>query len=419
MKKLLLLIIAFLPFIVQAQIITYSNGFEGAQSVFTTDPGSSWERGVPLMSRINTAHNGVKVWATDLDSNYQNNNTSPGSNYSNLYTPFFDIYPTDSVVLSFWHYIDVDSVLSMNSVKDGVNLSYRNSKNGVWILLGFMGDPFSTNWYNTQNAGVHLWFYEDSGWMFSKYVYRNNSHKDSLQFRFSLIHNVTSNQFHNNRNGWAIDDFKIDGYGKQHDVGVVRIDSPSDTLSGLNNDPIIVWVKNFANDTITAGPNLMYNFSVNGTKTLCYGFPTLGSTIYPGDSIQVSLSSTTPVQAGPLTFCVSSVLWGDTNATNDETCITLAYTNILGSDNTDFFLGQSMPNPARHKVIIPFSVKSDATVCFQMISPNGRIIVNEDIRAKTGDNKFEFDVSNIANGVYFYSIDYNGQKKTGKLLINK
>jgi len=417
MKKLLLpLFIAIAPFFVQAQIMTYTNGFEGAQSVFTTDPGSSWERGVPTMSRIDTAHNGVKVWATDLDSNYKNNNTSPGSNYSNLYTPFFDINAADSVVLSFWHYVDVDSILSINSVKDGVNLSYRNSKNGVWVLLGYIGAPLSTNWYNTHNAGVHLWFYEDSGWMFSKFVYDNNLHKDSLQLRFSLIHNVPSNQFHNDRNGWAIDDFKIEGYGKQHDVGVVRIDSPSDTLTGLNNEPIIVWVKNFANDTIFAGPNFTYFFSVNGNKTACSGSI---STIYPGDSVQVTLNATTPVQAGPLTFCVSTSLWGDTNATNDETCITLGYLNTSSADNTDFILGQSIPNPAKDKVTIPFSVESGATVAFQMISPMGKLIINKDIRAIPGINKFEFDVSNIANGVYFYSIEYKGQKKTGKLLISK
>ena len=88
MKKLFYLIIALSPVFLMAQNITYSNGFEGNQSIFTTDPGSSWERGIPSMTRIDTAHNGVKVWATDLDSNYKN---TPTLNNSNLYTQFFKI----------------------------------------------------------------------------------------------------------------------------------------------------------------------------------------------------------------------------------------------------------------------------------------------------------------------------------------
>ncbi len=409
MKKLLLLF-AFAPIFVQAQIMTYTNGFEGAQSVFTTDPGSIWERGVPTMSRIDTAHNGTKVWATDLDSNYTNDIINTGNFYSYLYTPFFNIYGMDSVAISFWHFVDLDSAGS----KDGGNIQVRVAKL-PWIVLGYMG-AVGTNWYNTNEAGTHLWFYQNSGWMFSRYVINNSGHSDSIQFRFTLMHNVIPLNFHHNRNGWAIDDFKIEGYGSQHDVGVVSIVSPSDTLTGLNNNFIKVWVKNFANDTILVSPDFSFYYSINGVRTYIMG---VGPYLKPGDSTLISFNTTTPIQAGPLTFCVGTDLWGDTNATNDQACITLGSTNISNSAPNNFSMGQSIPNPAKDKVTIPFSINSDVIVNFQLISPLGKIVFEKKIRARVGENTLEFDVGKFANGVYYYSLEHDGQKKTRKLLINK
>ena len=83
----------------------------------------------------------------------------------------------------------------------------------------------------------------------------------------------------------------------------------------------------------------------------------------------------------------------------------------------DFVLFQNEPNPATNFTNIRFSIIESAKVEFILTDINGRIIDKRNIQAKNGDNNLMLSLENYSSGVYYYSIIYNGQKRTNKLII--
>ncbi|MDD4210561.1 MAG: T9SS type A sorting domain-containing protein [Bacteroidales bacterium] len=92
----------------------------------------------------------------------------------------------------------------------------------------------------------------------------------------------------------------------------------------------------------------------------------------------------------------------------------VAITNI----HTDSWtLGQNIPNPAHNSIIIPFSVPNEANVYFTLTTVNGQLLYSQEIPASAGNNIVEFDISTLPNGIYFYSMTFNGQQKVRKMVV--
>jgi hypothetical protein len=126
----------------------YLQSFETSDGYFyTKGTNTTWQWGTPAKTIINKAPNGARAWVTNLNGNYNNNETSY------LYSPCFDVTGLTKPVLSFSHIFDVELDYDYTWVEystDGI----------VWQKLGTVGT--GTNWYD--NATDDNWRLSNKKW---------------------------------------------------------------------------------------------------------------------------------------------------------------------------------------------------------------------------------------------------------------
>ena len=87
--------------------------------------------------------------------------------------------------------------------------------------------------------------------------------------------------------------------------------------------------------------------------------------------------------------------------------------------STRWNLGQNIPNPAKNITRIPYSIPNDGNVEFTLYSIAGQSLHTEIVSSVQGDNELEFNVSGLSSGIYFYSLIYNNQQLTRKMVVKK
>ncbi|WP_299250129.1 gliding motility-associated C-terminal domain-containing protein [uncultured Lacinutrix sp.] len=141
MKKITLLL-AFATilfgFNVNAQITTYpySEDFESGDGGWVADNATNgtWALGTPISAVINSAASGANSWATNLNGNYNN------SESSTVTSPVFDFSALAAPAISFSIWWE-----SENSW-DGTVLQSSIDGGTTWVNVGALGD--AGNWYN-------------------------------------------------------------------------------------------------------------------------------------------------------------------------------------------------------------------------------------------------------------------------------
>jgi hypothetical protein len=106
---------------------------------------------------------------------------------------------------------------------------------------------------------------------------------------------------------------------------------------------------------------------------------------------------------------------------NDTVSLIRKITNVgIGqreSGNT-FTLSQNIPNPANNSTRINYSIPEAGEVIFHVHSISGQLLYSKTIDTKRGTNSIELNTSTFAAGIYFYSMEYKGQRLVRQLIIN-
>jgi hypothetical protein len=76
------------------------------------------------------------------------------------------------------------------------------------------------------------------------------------------------------------------------------------------------------------------------------------------------------------------------------------------------------PNPAKATVFYEIKLEADETGFIQIFDLPGHLIAEKILNS--GDNKIEFDLQDLENGIYIYKVNLNGELKVSdKLIIAK
>jgi hypothetical protein len=84
-----------------------------------------------------------------------------------------------------------------------------------------------------------------------------------------------------------------------------------------------------------------------------------------------------------------------------------------------FTLAQNIPNPAKNSTHIDYSIPESGEVVFHVHSISGQLLYSKTIEAASGINSLEFNTTTLAAGIYFYSIEYKGQRLIKRMSIQK
>jgi len=405
MKTKLLLISLFFSFLSVAQQPFYFNDFEGLPT-FTTDNSGLWQKGVPAGNSISAAHSGSEVWMTNLNSTY-----SYSFNDRYLYTPVFCVKEFKKVSVSFWHAFNLDTMSS--NIYDWYSMGsfeYRTANSSAWIMLGYIGDPQSNNWFNTNIGGSHCWTFLDSSWFYSSYEYNNQypSKTDSLQFRFVFrtYHNNHVN-FNATGDGWAIDDFQINGHYYSNELALKKIIKPVNNSYGM--DTVKIRIVNLG--SVPYKPiAISYRVGTNAAVTESF----TGNPIPQGDSLDYAFNTLLSLPQSNYNICTYLTTY-DTYKGNDTLCSSIITTDIFSSES--FYINSISPNPVKDDAQIFFNLRKEENIDFNLFNSTGAVVYHTSAHFNRGSNSFKLNFAELPKGIYFLQLKVDFATVVKRIII--
>ena len=198
--------------------------------------------------------------------------------------------------------------------------------------------------------------------------------------------------------------------GKQ-DAGISAVIAPSGQSSIGKPTSVKATVVNYGSDTLFSIPvKYMLNSIIMASETF-------NGVIAPGDSVEYTFTTTYISGVGAYSICVYTELANDVDATNDQECVVVVGTSIENLDGSSFELGQNHPNPASESTTIEFYLPKPGKVQFRLVNSLGAIVEQKDLNYSAGKQQLLIDVKSFKSGVYHYSLSFDGEIKTFKLVV--
>ena len=197
---------------------------------------------------------------------------------------------------------------------------------------------------------------------------------------------------------------------------IIGLDDGSDNLSVVAGEE-----NNFMNN---------YAFTYNGANNYI-------DEIDPDDSAQLLMINTSPLQNTAVsyfndTYKTVGATFEFGGLTDNETCNKAGYmaeilsffdvsymwtgTKENGKMNTSLKL---YPNPATTHLSVSFSSTDAEKSHLVIYDMAGRVVVQQMVNIRTGQNKVNLNVSNLKNGIYSVELTTRDNIQTGKLVITK
>ncbi len=113
----------------------------------------------------------------------------------------------------------------------------------------------------------------------------------------------------------------------------------------------------------------------------------------------------------------------DYNLSNDTTYV-WKVVGLIGLEDEvevkdEFTLDQNIPNPFENNTKIPFYLPNSGTVRFFIMDNLGKLIYSENKEYPQGSNSIEFNAQNLPQGIYYYTMEFDGKRKSKKMIIAK
>jgi hypothetical protein len=108
----------------------------------------------------------------------------------------------------------------------------------------------------------------------------------------------------------------------------------------------------------------------------------------------------------------------DTKPFNDTMNIT-RHTNLANNSfsKESIQLSQNQPNPASNTTKVEYSLPHDGKATFNIYTTAGQVIYTQSVDATVGKNNIIFDLNGLSSGIYFYSMEFEGQKLVRKMSV--
>jgi len=93
---------------------------------------------------------------------------------------------------------------------------------------------------------------------------------------------------------------------------------------------------------------------------------------------------------------------------------------IFINDVKNSILGNPFPNPANTEINITFTVIEAANVNVTISNTIGQVLMSQAVNKVSANEhkKVSFNTSSLASGVYFYTVEVNGQRNTSRFVVS-
>jgi hypothetical protein len=199
-----------------------------------------------------------------------------------------------------------------------------------------------------------------------------------------------------------------------NDAGCILVITPGDSTVFGDSVVVQIRIENFGTNTLTSIP---VGYKRNGV--------TMATATWTGSLVAGATADYTFAQkyASPLSnysLCGYTALAGDAYAGNDESCTyPLGVIGLDEYDGQDYFLWQNMPNPANGVASIEYQLPSAGMLKFEVRDIIGQLLFTQSKNTAAGRHRLELNVAPWSTGIYYYSIEFEGQRLTRKMVISK
>ena len=84
-----------------------------------------------------------------------------------------------------------------------------------------------------------------------------------------------------------------------------------------------------------------------------------------------------------------------------------------------FEVSQNQPNPTNGNTIIQYCIPQSGKVKFTLIDVSGKVVYKNNVKAMAGTNSFEINTQNLSSGIYFYKVEYQGERIVKKMTVER
>jgi hypothetical protein len=205
------------------------------------------------------------------------------------------------------------------------------------------------------------------------------------------------------------------------DLYIVSIDNPSGVSDAVGASIQVTATLNnrsdgdvFSNSNITV---LVENSKGEQTEVFTETLPTIGTLATVNHTF--SRSYTVPNDS---VYYLTVFVNNQDNYPNNDTMTIKRETVSVGIETLKsidgFTLYQNIPNPANSSTRIDYGIPESGKVVFNIHSISGQLLYSKTIEAVSGKQSVELNTSIFAAGIYFYSIEYKGQRLVKRMMIS-
>jgi uncharacterized membrane protein len=96
---------------------------------------------------------------------------------------------------------------------------------------------------------------------------------------------------------------------------------------------------------------------------------------------------------------------------------TTNYIGIQETGNTRISMSQNIPNPVTNTTRIDYSLPTDGEVTFHVYTISGQELINQVVETTSGKHSIELNTTHLASGIYFYSMEFKGQRIVKRMSV--
>ena len=178
-----------------------------------------------------------------------------------------------------------------------------------------------------------------------------------------------------------------------------------------------------SNGNINYIQNLRVYFTINGQPEQYTKWEAGECNFAPGEVRHLLLNKKIP--KSPTRQYVGSGYYRmpntDNNPANDQTSIVEVvnyFEDVPHVTEPDFVLEQNYPNPYDGTTRIEFALPYSGTTRFFVTDVVGRLVHEQNATYGEGRHTITFDKGSLPSGVYYYGIEFNGQRRMHKMIIH-
>lgn len=98
------------------------------------------------------------------------------------------------------------------------------------------------------------------------------------------------------------------------------------------------------------------------------------------------------------------------------TCATCETVGINDVNTSVISASKAYPNPAQGQLFVPFALNATTNATVTLTNTVGQIVKTQSFN-NVNEGRAEFSTSDLANGVYFYTVEAQGQRQTGRVVV--